>query len=328
MKKTIRACVGSLSLSVFLFAQTQSAPSNAPAAATPAQRDECPKCTPEEKQAAGLIKQGRELQSQGKLDEAIGLFKKAVAAAPEYFSVHTALGAALDVKGDYQDARQHLQRAIDLAKSVEQKVSALRSMSFSYAFECKLPEVEKYERQAEQLQINDKKDTDAAGTLNELARIQLECGDVSHAYDTYKEGFGLAEKAVTKPEDEDLWEFRWEHAQARVDARRGLKDEAQKHEAAAKAIFEKNTLPAAQGVFVPYLTGYVAFYAGDYKAALGDLLKADQRDPFILALIAQTYERLNDKVQAKEYWTKVLGFYSHNPTNAYARPLAKKAVGE
>ena len=97
--------------------------------------------------------------------------------------------------------------------------------------------------------------------------------------------------------------------------------------AAAKAIFDKGTLPLAQSIYVPYLTGYVAFYLSDYKTALAELQKADQKDPFILALIAQTYEKLNDKVQAKEYWTKVLGIYSHNPPNAFARPLAKKAMG-
>ena len=31
--------------------------------------------------------------------------------------------------------------------------------------------------------------------------------------------------------------------------------------------------------FFPYLQGYVAFYAGDYKAALEELLKANQNDP-------------------------------------------------
>ena len=323
MKKMIALAL-LLLLSVFSAAQTPQTSPQARAAQQPT-RDECSGCTPQQRQAADLTKQGRELQNQGKLDEAVDTFKKAMAVAPDYYSVYAALGAVLDVKGDYADARHHWQRAIEVANA-DQKTSALRQMAVSYAFERDAPAAEKYEREAAQSQLSDKKYTEAAGTLNELARIELESGNLDKAYDAYKEGFGIASKVVTKPEDIDLWNFRWEHAQARIEARRGNRTEAQKHVAAAKGVFDKGTI-TGQANFVPYLTGYVAFYLGDYKAALADLQKADQKDPFILALLAQTYEKLNDKVQAKEYWTKVLGFYSHTPTNAFARPLARKALG-
>jgi hypothetical protein len=41
---------------------------------------------------------------------------------------------------------------------------------------------------------------------------------------------------------------------------------AQARLATAKAILDKGTIPE-QAQFFPYLKGYVAFYAGDYKAA-------------------------------------------------------------
>ncbi len=78
--------------------------------------------------------------------------------------------------------------------------------------------------------------------------------------------------------------------------------------------------------FYPYLTGYVALYAGDYKTAIAELQKADQHDPFILSLLAQAFEKLGDNAQAMEYYRKVLASNAHNPTNAFARPLAKKKV--
>lgn len=316
-----------LVFSIFSLAQapqTTSPQTTAPTQQSP--RDECAGCTPQQRQASQIISQGRKLQSQGKINEAIETYKKAMEIAPDFYSVHNALGAALDLNGDYADARHHLQKAFDVGND-EQKISALRSMAISYFFERNAGEAEKYERDAKQMQITAKKPDQAAAIMNELARIDLECGELDKAYDAYKEGYEMGLKSLTKPEDKDLWDFRWENAQARIDARRGLKDQAETHSAAAKAIFAKNTLPAGQDMYVPYMTGYVAFYLRDYKTALGELLKGDQRDPFILALIAQTYEKLNDKVQAKEYWTKVMGFSSHNPTNAYARPLAKKALG-
>ena len=130
----------------------------------------------------------------------------------------------------------------------------------------------------------------------------------------------------TPPAQKDLWSFRWEHAQARLAARRGNKAEAQKHVEAAKAFLDKGTNPQ-QAQFFPYLTGYVAFYGGDYKTALAELQKANQNDAFIEVLIAQTYEKLGDQAKAMEYYKKVLASNGHNPPAAYARPLAKKKVG-
>src|SRR5262249_48804209 len=135
---------------------------------------------------------------------------------------------------------------------------------------------------------------------------------------------GLREPDI-KPDRKDLWEFRLEHAQARLAARRGNQVEAQKHVDAAKIILDKGTNPN-QKPFFPYLTGYVAFYAGDYKNALTDLQQANQNDPFILSLIARCYEKIGDDAQARTYYEKILTFNTHNPPNAFARPLAQKKL--
>ncbi len=128
-----------------------------------------------------------------------------------------------------------------------------------------------------------------------------------------------------KPARQDLWEFRWEHAQARIAARRGNQEEAQKHVAAAKNILDKGTNPE-QAQFLPYLQGYVAFYAGDYKTALEELLKANQNDPFIQCMSGQTYEKLGDKGKAVEYYRKASTAIVHNPPAAYAVPFSKKRL--
>jgi Tfp pilus assembly protein PilF len=67
-------------------------------------------------------------------------------------------------------------------------------------------------------------------------------------------------------------------------------------------------------------------YGGAYKTAISELQKADQRDPFILVILAQAYEKSGDEVRAKEYYRKVLEINIHNPTNAFARPLARKKL--
>ena len=41
-------------------------------------------------------------------------------------------------------------------------------------------------------------------------------------------------------------------------------------------------------MFYPYLAGYVALYTGDYGTAIKELQNANQKDPFVLCLLAQT----------------------------------------
>ena len=168
----------------------------------------------------------------------------------------------------------------------------------------------------------------AAEISNELARIYLESGNTIDAYKWYKSGYETAQRKTDLTDaDKNLWLFRWEHAQARIAARRGKAEEAQQHVAAAKSALDKANNPD-QARFFPYLTGYVAFYTGDYKTAIADLQKADQRDPLILALLGESYEKSGDRSNAMDYYRKVLASNAHNPTNAFARPLAKKKLAE
>jgi len=124
-----------------------------------------------------------------------------------------------------------------------------------------------------------------------------------------------------------LWNFRWEHAQARIAVRRGNMAEARKHVAAAKAVLDKDAeMAEAQAVFFPYLTGYVAFYFGDYKTAQEDLQKASLSDPFIQCLLGQTYEKLGDKEKAMDCYRKAATATAHNPPAAFGRPFAVRKL--
>jgi tetratricopeptide (TPR) repeat protein len=99
--------------------------------------------------------------------------------------------------------------------------------------------------------------------------------------------------------------------------------------AAAKAILDRGVIDADQAQYFPYLVGYVALYTGDYQTALAELQKTSPRDPFFLCLIAETYEKLGRPPDALDYYRKALAIANgHNPPNAYARPLAKKKLGD
>jgi tetratricopeptide (TPR) repeat protein len=274
-----------------------------------------------------LLKQGQERLRNGDLTAALEIYERAARTDPSSVQAHLQAGIVLDLLGRYTDARTHITRAIETASTPEDRDRADRTMAMSYAFERNCSGAEQYEKKVYDRRLAEKQYADAAEIANELARVCLESDAIDRAETWYRTGHEQAlEQPDLTPAQRDLWDFRWEHAQARIAARRGNAAEARTHVTAAKQLLDKGTNPN-QAPFFPYLVGYVAFYGGDYETALTELQKANQDDPFILSLIAQTYEKLGNKDQATATYRKVLESTAHNPTGAFARPLAQKKVG-
>jgi tetratricopeptide (TPR) repeat protein len=281
---------------------------------------------PSEQQPPEFLKQGLQLMRDGKLQDALALYRQTLQTSPKSVPANIAAGDVLDLMSNGEDARKYFAKAIDVAVIPEEKVAARRAMAMSYAFEGNCAKTVEYEQQVFDFFGSAKSFFQQGETANEAARVCIDTGDFDTAYKWYQIGrdTGLKEADI-KPARQDLWNFRWEHAQTRIAARRGDQAEAQKHVAAAKAIVDKGAIPE-QVPFFPYLKGYVAFYAGDYKAALAELTQANQNDPFIQCLIGQTYEKLGDKDKALEFYRKAATAISHNPAAAYAVPFAKKKL--
>jgi len=293
-------------------------PAQAPAKAPVGQQQQAPQ--PE------FIVKGRALLREGKLDEALAVYREELAKSPDAVAANNAAGVVLDLMGQYAEARKYFAKAIEVAATPQAKAAAQRAMAMSYAFEGNCKKTVEWEQKVFDYWVSVNDFFQQGEMANEAARVCIEAGDLNTAQKWYETGHsvGLREPNI-KPDRVDLWEFRWEHAQARIAARRGKHEEAQKHVAAAKAALDKGTNPT-QAVFFPYLVGYVAFYRGDYKTALEELQKANQNDPFIQCLVAQTYEKMGEKEKAMEFYRKAAATTAHNPPAAYARPFAKKKI--
>lgn len=268
------------------------------------------------------LAEAQKLIQSGDVAGAVTLLQKAVAAAPQSSPVHLALGRALDLKGDHRTARRHLEQAISLATDANRN-QALAAMGVSWAFESKADEAARYYQRIFDTQMQAKDRGGAAGTANALGRIYLESGNLDKAEQWYRTGYETAKQIPELPANQiALWEMRWHNAQGRIAARRKNPALAQKHVAEAKAWLDKSA-NEGQRVFHPYLTGYVAFFGGNYKQAVDDLLQGDQTDPFVLGLIAQAYEKLEDRAKAREYYEKVVAMPSHSINGAFALPRAR-----
>jgi len=281
---------------------------------------------PAPQQQLEFVKQGQQLIRDGKPEEALALYRQTLQTSPNSVPANIAAGSVLDLMGKGEEARKYFTKAIDVADTPEGKASAKRAMAMSYAFEANCKKSVEYEQQVFDFYGSAMNFFQQGEIANEAARVCIDSGDLDAAYKWYQIGrdSGLKEPDI-KPARQDLWNFRWEHAQARIAARRGDQAEAQKHVAAAKAILDKGTIPE-QAPFFPYLKGYVAFYAGDYKAALEELKQANQNDPFIQCMMGQTYEKLGERDKAMGCYRKASTASSHNPAAAYAVPFAEKKL--
>jgi tetratricopeptide (TPR) repeat protein len=297
-------------------------------AQAPQQREQVDPNTP-----AGMAQQARRLMSQGDLDQAWSMAEKAMHADPKLSEAHLVGGTILDLQGKYAEARKHLQEAIDTATNDRQKDGARRALAVSYFFERNAKGAEEAEKPVIDEAMAKKDYVGAADVSNELGRLLLESGDYAGALKYYRMGHAASKQADLKPEEHALWDWRWENAHARIMIREGKKAEAQKDIEEGKKALDRTSAAdqKQQAQYWPYLLGYVDFYAGDYAKAITELQdaseKANQRDPFILALLAQAFEKTGKQTEAMELYKKILTMYIHNPTGAYARPIAKKKVG-
>lgn len=241
----------------------------------------------------------------------------------------------LDLDGKGTEARVLFQQEIDNAAAPAAKAAAQRAMAMSWGFDANCAKAVEYEQMVMAYWVTREKEEPGNAfyqqgeMANEAARVCIDSGDLNTAQTWYRKGteLGLKEPGISA-DRKALWAYRLAHAEARLAARRGNRAEAEKQIAAARtALDAMTTLRAQQEPFLPYLTGYVAFYLGDTAKALADLEKANQSDPFIQCLIGQALEKQGNAAEAKEYYTRAAQTTAHNPPAAFAKPFARKKLG-
>lgn len=283
---------------------------------------------PPQANAPEFLREGQKLLRAGQLDEALRLFEREIGNNPSNTAALNAAGVVLDLLGRTAEARQYFQKSADAAPDAQARAVAWRQMSMSYAFDNDCVNSARYGRMLHGYWLERGNHYAAGEAANEVARVCIEAGALDEAEKLYRLGTETGLKEPNLSEDRRaLWMFRLEHALARLAARRGQKDLALKHVAAAKALLDSRPeMAKQQQPFFPYLTGYVALYTGDAAEALAHLKQANQNDPFIQCLIGMAHERLGQKEEAMAYYRRAAQTTAHNPPAAFARPFARKKL--
>ena len=271
--------------------------------------------------SSSQVREADRMLSAGDIAGATAALRKIVASAPASFDARLLLGRALDLDAKHTEARVQLEEAIRLAAD-DQRTTALTALGISYAFESKPDEAARYYQRAFDADVQADDRATAAGRANALGRIYLESGNARKAEEWYRTGYEMSKKIPGLPAQQAaLWEMRWHNAMGRIAARRGQTKAAQEHAAAVKALLDRGG-NEGQAIFYPYLLGYIAFFAKDYRRAADELAKGDQADPFVLGLLGQAYQKLGDRAKAEGYFRQVMATSDHTINSAFARPLA------
>ena len=282
------------------------------------------------------LRAAQQAMRDGKDADALAAVHKELAANPASIQAAT----MLDNLGQTAEAKKVFQKAIDAAADPGAKANAQRAMAMSYAYDGDCKNTIKYEQMViaywvTREQAEPQNAFYQQGEMaNEAARVCIDAGDLESAETWYRKGTELGIKEPgNQTHPKSLWDFRLEHALARIAARRGNKAEAEKHVAAARKILDSDSaMVAQQERFFPYLTGYVALYTGDFAKAEADMTKAlaapgNQNDPFYHCLLGMAYERQGQKEKAMEMYKKAYSLaMAHNPPAAYSRPFARKKL--
>jgi tetratricopeptide (TPR) repeat protein len=274
------------------------------------------------------VREAQQLTRANSLDEALARYREELQTSPDSAVANIGAGIVLDLMGRGAEAKPYFTKAIDAAPTPLALANARRALAMSYAFDNDCRNAARVEEQVFDYYVSVNDFYNQGEMLNEAARACIEAGDLDVAETLYTRGrdAGLKEPGIA-PDRVALWKFRTEHAFARLAARRHQPAVATQHVAAAKAILDANPeMAKSQAIFYPYLTGYVAFYAGDYRTALADLQQANQSDPFIQVLIGQTLDKLGDTARALEFYKRAATATAHNPPAAFARPFATKKL--
>src|SRR5207247_3972271 len=136
---------------------------------------------PDQQQQPEFVKQGQQLMREGKLEEALALYRQTLQTSPNSVPANIAAGSVLDVMGKGEEARKYFAKAIDVADTPEHKAGARRAMSMSYAFEGNCDKTVEYEQQVFDFYGSAKNFFQQGEIEDEAARVCLECGDFGSA---------------------------------------------------------------------------------------------------------------------------------------------------
>ncbi|MCU0610456.1 MAG: tetratricopeptide repeat protein [Candidatus Eisenbacteria bacterium] len=264
------------------------------------------------------------LLKMGRYDESIVSYQRALALNPNFVASHLGIATNLNLKGQHDEAREHVRTLQRMARNDGERRAATFAMAVSHAYQGQLDSA--LVALGDQYAI-------AAGTgdvpamaadLNLAGTVLLELGRIDDAqarFDTsvaLMRGSGLAQEVI----DNAVRANRYNTAKvalARGDAASARAQWKAFHRE-VEALNNPNQLRLSSE-----LAGLIALSGRQYDTALREFGHASQLDPYNLYRTALAYKGKGDSKSARAWFRRVVEF---NPINNLNHALVRQRAVE
>lgn len=266
------------------------------------------------------------LLKEGKYDESIDNYKKAMSLEPHFISSILGVAANKMYKGDYNSSREELKKLYDNARNNGEKRTALRRTAVTYIDEGK-PEMALDEIKKAYDIAKEDNDKYAMGyESGNMGTIQLEMNKCKEALDSFQKSLQEFENSSLTQEIKDNIKLGMLYNESNVAIHQKdfetASEKAEEYMNGVKASDNPNQIRGAHEL-------YAMIHLAQMKAddCLKKLALANNENPYNLYRMAVAYQMKGDKEKAKEYCKKVINLNTVPSINsAIARNKAKKLL--
>lgn len=275
--------------------------------------------------SAALVALGEARLAAGEFGQAFNAFNHAVDEAGKPVAGLIGRATASLYLGDRQGAVDDLERAARLAPPGPERHRALMGTLYVRTLERRLPEGLDHAEQAIAMWTELGRADMAAAAANATARVLLETGDPVAAESWYDRAATIVASSSLPAAERSLWKVRELHGKARCAAARRERARAEELAIQALQAMDADRANADHYAWIgPYLTGYLRFWERDYAAALDSLLASDTDRVYIQYLIGESYSRRRSRDEARSWYQRALaGSVGLDPESVIVRPLAE-----
>ena len=266
------------------------------------------------------------LLKQGRYEESITQYKKALEVNPDFFASHMGISNNLTYLGKYAEAKVNCDNCYDIAKNDGERRFALFTKAVAFVDEGDtdgaLQEIQKQFNLAKN--INDA--GAMTGDLNTMGNILFEAGRFDEAKEKY-------EKSLSVMQESDLMEEVKENNRrfnlynmSRIALMTGNMDEAKKlaDEFSTRAKNANNTFHIWQSHF---LKGLIALEENEYTKAISEFENSNLQNPQTHYYMATVYSKEGNVEEAKKYAEMCANFNALTSLNqAFVRNKAKEMI--
>jgi tetratricopeptide (TPR) repeat protein len=266
------------------------------------------------------------LLKEGKFDESITQYRKALALNTNFLASHQGIAMDLLYSGKAAEAAAELDNITKKARNDGERRTALFALMVVHAdggnLARALADADK------QYALGEKtKDVPAmAGDLQLKGNILLEMGKAAEAKSSFERALKMIQESDLSAEIKANNERASHYNLARVALVKKDLAAAKTHAEEFRKKVEATNNPN-QVRLSHELAGLIALAEKDSDKALAELAQANQQNPQNLYRLCQAYQAKGDKAKAKEFCTKAAGFNSLPQLNyAFIRTKAKAAA--